>query len=159
MARGRPPKPDAIKKLTGTLQKCRINKDQPIIAGDLSTIEPPAYLSESAKELWREALEMAPPDLLKTVDACVFETWVHHYALIRQLRKEIACEGLTVPTSDGGCKKNPKAALLLDLELIALRCCSEMGFTPASRSKVKITPKEAEHTETAISLISKRLKK
>lgn len=159
MARGRPPKPDTIKKLTGTLRPHRVNNDQPKIAGDLCTIEPPDYLTDAAKSLWREMIVMAPAELLKTVDVGVFETYVHHYALIRQLRQELAAEGYTVPTSEGGCKKNPKASLLIDLENVMLRCCSEMGFTPSSRSRVKVTPKEPEPTQSAISIISQKLKK
>ena len=59
---GRKPLPVAVKKIKGTLQKCRTNPHEPRPGGRLG--EPPEYMSDIAKEAWIYAVEKAPPGLL-----------------------------------------------------------------------------------------------
>ena len=51
---GRKPLPTAIKKLKGTLQKCRTNPHEPQPEGDL--VDPPEYTADGAKQAWRNAI-------------------------------------------------------------------------------------------------------
>ena len=70
---GRKPLPTAIKKLKGTLQKCRTNPHEPQPAGDL--VDPPEYMADGAKQAWRYAIESAPEHLLRRLDMSVLEVW------------------------------------------------------------------------------------
>lgn len=56
---GRKPLPVAVKKIKGTLQKRSTNPHEPRPGGLLG--EPPEYMSDIAKETWRNALKNAPP--------------------------------------------------------------------------------------------------
>ena len=66
---GRKPLPVAVKKIKGTLQKCRTNPNEPRPRGKLG--DPPEYMSDIAKEAWTYAVENAPPGLLSSLDAAV----------------------------------------------------------------------------------------
>lgn len=55
---GRKLLPVAIKKIKGTLQKCRINPSEPKPVGKLCM--PPEYMSETAKEAWDYAVAKEP---------------------------------------------------------------------------------------------------
>ena len=68
---GRKPLPVAVKKIKGTLQKCRTNPNEPRPMGKLG--DPPEYMSDIAKEAWTYAVENAPPGLLSSLDAAVLE--------------------------------------------------------------------------------------
>ena len=54
------PKPTAVKKLQGTLYKKRLNTQEPTDLIDASQMEPPDYLSEKAKEMWRFSVMQLP---------------------------------------------------------------------------------------------------
>ena len=66
MMPGRKPLPVAVKKIRGTLQKCRTNPREPKPTGTLST--PPEYMSDAAKQAWQYAVENSPPGLLSALD-------------------------------------------------------------------------------------------
>jgi hypothetical protein len=72
---GRKPLPVAVKKIKGTLQKCRTNPNEPRPMGKLG--DPPEYMSDIAKEAWTYAVENAPPGLLSSLDAAVLERWAN----------------------------------------------------------------------------------
>jgi phage terminase small subunit len=70
---GRKPLPTAVKKIRGTLQKCRTNLREPQPQGDL--VDPPDYMAEGAKQAWRYVIESAPAHLLRRLDMSVLEVW------------------------------------------------------------------------------------
>ncbi len=72
---GRKPLPVEVKKIKGTLQKCRTNPRAPKPSGMLST--PPDYMSVSAKEAWNYAVTNSPPGLLSALDGAVLERWAN----------------------------------------------------------------------------------
>lgn len=133
---GRPRKPTALKKLQGTLQKCRTNPDEPIPQIDLKNIVAPDYLTDSAKEIWTFALQAAPEGMLSSLDFGIFAQWVVCFDQFIQLSACIKEQGTFTKDGDGNIKVSDilhhitkTAAILRGLE-------NELGFTPASRSKV-----------------------
>lgn len=133
---GRPRKPTALKKLQGTLQKCRTNPDEPIPQIDLKSIVAPDYLTDSAKEIWTFALQAAPEGMLSSLDFGIFAQWVVCFDQFIQLSDCIKEQGTFTKDGDGNIKVSDilhhitkTAAILRGLE-------NELGFTPASRSKV-----------------------
>lgn len=133
---GRPRKPTALKKLQGTLQKCRTNPDEPIPQIDLKSIVAPDYLTDSAKEIWTFALQAAPEGMLSSLDFGIFVQWVVCFDQFIQLSACIKEQGTFTKDGDGNIKVSDilhhitkTAAILRGLE-------NELGFTPASRSKV-----------------------
>ena len=97
---GRKPLPTAIKKLKGTLQKCRTNPHEPQPAGDL--VDPPEYMADGAKQAWRYAIESAPEHLLRRLDMSVLEVWSCAADLYRKAQIGIIKTGLLIKAPNTG---------------------------------------------------------
>ncbi len=138
---GRKPLPVAIKKLKGTLQPCRTNPHEPRPQGVLS--EAPEYMSDAAKEMWTYAVQNAPPGLLSSLDASVLERWANCAGLYREALSKInraGVAGMIVKTPSGILRRSPLMDVIRDLAQEMKGYEAEMGFTPASRSKVRVSP-------------------
>lgn len=139
----RPRKPTAIKKLQGTLQPCRTNFNEPVPEHALKTVLPPDYLSSKAKELWSFALDQAPEEMLTTLDFSVFACWADTMAKILDCEETLNREGLSFTDPDTGISKpHPMLRMQNELKTILRMYLTELGFTPASRSKVSISKKK-----------------
>jgi phage terminase small subunit len=126
--RGRKPKPTLFKDLHGSEQPR--NPFEPRPSGDL--VEPPAHFNEDQREIWEQALAAVPPGLLKRVDFSVLEVWTVALSLQRRAVVELARhEQLGVPAA------KPLLATVARQAQILLKCVSEMGFSPASRPRVR----------------------
>ena len=136
---GRKPLPVAVKKIKGTLQKCRTNAHEPKPVGQLGL--PPEYMSEVAKEAWTYAVENAPPGLLSSLDAAVLERWANCAGMYREVLAKINRAGVSamiVKTPSGILRRSPLMDVVRDLANEMKGYEAEMGFTPASRSKVRV---------------------
>ena len=138
---GRKPLPTAVKKLKGTLQKCRTNPREPVPEGDL--VEPPEYMSEGAKSAWRYALDCAPPHLLRRLDMSVLEVWACAADLYRKAQTGLNKTGMLIKMPNTGVPMpSPYLAIANKQAQIMMRAAAEMGFTPASRSRVTMPEDE-----------------
>ena len=138
---GRKPLPTTVKKIRGTLQKCRTNLNEPKPQGEL--VDPPDYMAEGAKSAWRYALQCAPPNLLKRLDMSVLEVWACAADLYRKAQSGINKTGLLVKAPNTGVPmQSPYLAIANKQAQIMTKAATEMGFTPASRSRVSL-PMEA----------------
>lgn len=135
---GRPRKPTALKKLQGTLQRCRTPTAEPKPAGELKTVLPPDYLTESAKAIWTYALDQAPEGMLTTLDFAVFSRWVVLYDQFIVVSAAIKREGTIQEAEDGSLAVNPMLRALNQTAATLRQLETELGFTPASRSKVSL---------------------
>ena len=134
---GRKPLPTQVKQIKGTLQPCRTNYHEPIPEGLL--VEPPDYRPEGAKAAWRYALECAPPPLLRKLDMSVLEIWACAADLYRQAQAGIGKTGLLVKAPHSGVPmQSPYLAIANKQAQIMTKAAIEMGFTPASRSRISI---------------------
>lgn len=112
--RGRKPKPKALKILEGA-QKCRINQDEPVYPS-AGAPEPPAWLGEHGKELWRTLYPLLnSAGVLSAADLPAFEQLCDEYHAIRQ-----------DPTEDKARDRYRKLLV-------------EFGMTPSSRSRLKVS--------------------
>lgn len=145
---GRPRKPTAIKRLQGTLQKCRMPKDEPLPEGDLKLSAPPDYLTDTAKNIWSYALDQAPPGLLTNLDLAVFSRWVVLYDQFLQLSAALKKDGTVQESEDGTLTVNPMIRAI-NLTAQTLRGIeTELGFTPASRTRISVKRTTAEPVNT-----------
>lgn len=140
---GRKPLPVAVKKIKGTLQKCRTNPREPKPAGMLCT--PPEYMSDTAKEAWNYAVANSPPGLLSALDGAVLERWANCSGMYREALAKInrsGVSGMLIKTPTGILRRSPLMDVIRDLALEMRGYESEMGFSPASRSRISM-PAEA----------------
>lgn len=133
---GRPRKPTALKRLQGTLQKCRTNPHEPIPEVDLKCVPPPDYLTESAKEIWNFSLQAAPQKMLSSLDYGIFTEWVVCFDQFVKLSACIKEQGTFTKDGDGNVKVSDLLHHITKTAGILRGLQNELGFTPASRSKV-----------------------
>lgn len=134
--RGRKPKPTVLKELHGNPGRRPLPKGEPIAQGAL--MEPPAWLSEDAKEGWRYALKHAPAGLLRKIDAGVLAVWVVAESLHRQAtQKQDAIGGLVYkPKGSEVHLQSPYLAIINKQAMILLKAASELGFSPVARPRI-----------------------
>jgi P27 family predicted phage terminase small subunit len=137
MPRGRKPKPTHIRLVEGNAGKRPINGKEPQPRGNL--YDPPHWFSETQRAGWAYAIDSAPPGLLKRVDRSALVTWVVAEDLHRQAAELLGTsKAVLIKTPNGMPVQSPYIGIINKQALVMLKAASEMGFTPASRSRVKV---------------------
>lgn len=134
--RGRKPKPAYLRVLDGNAGHRPGNPEAPRPVGDL--LEPPSELTLSQQRIWREAIEAAPPGMLKKLDQSVFRHWVLAVDYVEQLRGKIATLGMIIKGPNGSAIVNPLLREMRGQAALARQHASEMGFSPTARQRVKV---------------------
>lgn len=139
---GRKPKPTVIKAMTGNPGHRALNADEPIPENDLDE-EPPAHFSEAQGVVWREVLAEAPIGMLKTLDRAILEAYCINVALIEEMNNKIQQSGTLARGALGNPVVSPYVRIMTTATQMVIKCASELGFTPSSRSRIKVDkPKE-----------------
>lgn len=149
MPGGRPRKPDAEKAAKGTLQPCRSLEKLAKTSTPELTDTPPVGLTKEARLAWKAAISNAPKGLLVATDFTVLKRWARNYALYRKLAKAVDHDGtlMEITKEDGSIelKQHPNVKSLISVQQVLAACERELGFTPASRARVR--PAQAEEEE------------
>ena len=124
--------PTAIKELKGTLRPCRVKKNEPKPQGELIATKPPKELSKRAKELWKYALEQMPPHIITAVDGALFARWCMLQDQFLDVAKVVQAGNLL--DDKGNISGALRAELQINSSIITIE--KELGFTPASRTKI-----------------------
>lgn len=124
--------PTAIKELKGTLRPCRVKKNEPKPQGELIATKPPKTLSKRGQELWKYALEQMPPHVITAVDGALFERWCTLQDQFLDVAKVVQAGNLL--DENGSMSGALRAELQLNSSIITIE--KELGFTPASRTKI-----------------------
>ena len=124
--------PTAIKEMKGTLRPCRVKKNEPKPQGELIATKPPKTLSKRGQELWKYALEQMPPHVITAVDGALFERWCTLQDQFLDVAKVVQAGNLL--DENGGMSGALRAELQLNSSIITIE--KELGFTPASRTKI-----------------------
>lgn len=140
--RGRKPRPSYLRALDGTAAKAKhARPDEPQPEAELKV--PPHWLTERQKDLWRCALASVPDGLLRELDSSVFTVWVVACDLHREASEKVATLGQLVRSPVQGVPMpNPYLATVNKQAMIMLKAAAEMGFTPSSRTRVKVSRKK-----------------
>lgn len=136
---GRKPKPDHLKVLSGTAQKCRMNPDAP--AANVGTAEAPAWLSSRAAEIFDQitatllGMGIASPD-----DQAALAMLASRLEEVELMTAAIEDGGRVYETvGQGGAtmiRARPEVGMRNEAMRHAQSLLSEFGLTPAARSKV-----------------------
>ena len=101
--------------------------------------DPPPHLSAKQQNIWRYAMQHAPDGLLRSLDAAIFESWVVAHSLHRDATEQINKFGPLVKMPGSSQPQvNPWLSILNKQARIMAQAAAEMGFTPSSRSRVKL---------------------
>lgn len=151
--RGRKPIPTLLKAIAGNPGGRAFRTDELIPAGDLDAV--PADLSPSQQRIWREAVENAPPGLLKQLDGSLLRIWVVACDIHREASEHVSKHGLIVKSPTKGVPmQNPYLAIVNRQAGIMIKAASEMGFSPSSRGRV--SPAQKSRTGNRFSNNGKR---
>ena len=142
---GRRPKPTEIKRLQGTLERSRMNTNEPKPL--LEVPMAPDWLPDEVKGIFNEmALHFADMRVLSKADGKALELLADAYFEYRQARQFIYENGSTYesPTKDGGkiIRAYPQVNIASDAFKRVRAMLIEFGATPAARSKVEAIPEE-----------------
>lgn len=138
--RGRKPKPSYLRVLDGNAGRRPENPDEPKPVGDLEEQAPPEWMTEDQKAGWRYAMQHSPPGLLKKLDRSIMTGWVVAESLHAKAAQEVARLGILLKAKSGIPYQNPYLAVLNKQAALMFKAAAEMGFTPSSRSRVKVEP-------------------
>jgi phage terminase small subunit len=147
--KGRPPKPTALHRLQGTLhaRHKRSRADEPMPEGDLGP-DPPPGLTPSQANGWRYAVDHMPVGVLKMIDRGVLLIWVeaedrHRIAMEMQAKLDQDASLKLLIRTPSGLAPSPYNDILDKCAKTMIRAASELGFSPASRTRVKAPPQPA----------------
>ena len=150
---GPPPKPTHLKLITGNPGKRPLNKHEPQPRRE-RVPSPPVELCEDAKIEWRRiARELHRLGLLTFVDrgalavSCqAYGRWIAaERALARMAERDQLTYALMIKTTNGNAIQNPLVSTANKAMIAYMRCASEFGMTPASRTRIS-TPQGADMT-------------
>ena len=94
--------------------------------------KPPKTLSKRGQELWKYALEQMPPHVITAVDGALFERWCTLQDQFLDVAKVVQAGNLL--DENGNMSGALRAELQLNSSIITIE--KELGFTPASRTKI-----------------------
>ena len=135
-ARGPRKKPTVLEELQGRPGKRKINRLEPKPRGNL--FDAPRWMSKDQRAEWRYIVENSVPGLLTSVDRANLTAYVVATCLHRAAAKEIGkLKSLTVAVGAAGAlQQHPALQIVNRQALIMIKAAAEMGFTPASRTRV-----------------------
>jgi len=136
--RGPKKKPTVLNELHGRPGHGKINRREPKPGGNLHT--PPSWMSKEQKAEWTKIVGNCVPGLLTSVDESNLTTFVVAVCLHRAAAITLGrLKDLAVPVGpNGAIQQHPALQVVNRQALIILKAAAEMGFTPASRTRIQV---------------------
>lgn len=141
---GRPKKPDRLKVLQGTFQRCRSNPLEPIPAGGAPSC--PAWLDPEARAVWKRTVAaLAGTGLLTKADGAILTQYAMSVAIYERAAKEFSENPmLTVTTfsaNGSGEEQNPLLVIMRQYAVVIRPMIAALGLSPLDRPKLQAPPK------------------
>jgi P27 family predicted phage terminase small subunit len=133
---GRRPKPTPLKLLAG-VRASRINHAEPVIPAGAP--EAPEGLDAVARaEFARMSALLAPVGVLTRADAPTLALYASAYSRWVEAERRVRETGLVLKTKNG-LVSNPYVRVARDASHVMLKILIELGCTPSSRSRVRVS--------------------
>ena len=132
---GRKRLPTKLKIIKGTAEKRRLNENEPNPATCIPT--PPTYLDSTALKEWqRITIELDKLGLISEIDRAILSLYCSNYSRLLKYEAIVKIEGEVIETASGVRKINPALQIINICSGQIYKYLSELGMSPASRSKV-----------------------
>jgi P27 family predicted phage terminase small subunit len=123
-----------VHQLQASYQPYRHDKRaiEPVAPGDLAQCQPPDWMNDQQRAIWRDLLARAPIGILHAIDLELFAAYV----------ELVDCYQMAVRTQnelrilDAQGALSPYRRVIKDCFSQMVRLQSEMGFTPAARTRL-----------------------
>lgn len=152
MARGRPPKPTALKVIQGNAGKRKLDKNAPAPDALTQVPDPPAWLGEIAASIWRQVAPwLVQSKILTDTDLHNLELFAMAYQRWREAEDDVTRNGIVVM----GAKqeiKNPACTVANESARRISTFGAALGLDPATRARLK-PGGETEETNPFLSLV------
>ena len=137
MTQGRKPKPTWLKIVSGKPGHRALNENEPALARDLAGMQPPAWFSPEQSAEWFRVLEDIP--YLKSADRAMLVPYCVAVVAHAEAAQKVALYGAMIKSPVTGVPmQSPYMAIMNKQAAIARSFGSEMGLSPASRSRVSV---------------------
>lgn len=137
MARGRPPKPTALKLVQGNPGKRALNKNAPSPDALIDVPEPPEWFGEIAALIWKQVAPwLVTAKILTGTDMHNLEAFCMAYQRWREAQEDITKNGIIVM----GAKqeiKNPACTVVNESLRQMASFGSSLGLDPSARARIK----------------------
>ena len=137
MARGRPPKPTALKVIQGNPGKRALNKNAPTPDALAKVPAPPDWLGPVAASIWRQVAPwLVQSKILTDTDLHNLELFAMAYQRWREAEDDVTRNGIVVQ----GAKqkiKNPACTVLNETARRISTFGAALGLDPAARARLK----------------------
>jgi len=141
---GPKPKPTTIKKNTGNPGRRPLPKNEPVLERPARMPAAPAILTDVGKKHWRTmGKKLFKVGLLTEIDLDAFAAYCQHYETWHEATRNIKKHGMLIKAQSGFPMLSPYYTIQAKESAAMLRCLTEFGMTPSSRTRVEI-PKEPE---------------
>lgn len=152
MARGRPPKPAALKVIQGNPGKRKLDKNAPAPDVLAQVPDPPAWLGPIAASIWRQVAPwLVQARILTDTDLHNLELFAMAYQRWREAEDDVTRNGIVVM----GAKqeiKNPACTVANESARRISTFGAALGLDPAARARLK-PGGEAEEDNPFLSLV------
>ena len=136
--RGPAPTPRVIDVARGNPGKKKLKtRRDPVLPG-ASLANPPAWLVPLALDEWRRIAGCIPDQLVSGVDLQALAGYCDAYAEWREAAEAVGREGMLTTTPGGHVQPSPYTTIRRNARAAMLRLAQDLGFTPASRTRVSV---------------------
>jgi P27 family predicted phage terminase small subunit len=94
------------------------------------------------------APELEAIGLLTSIDTQAFAVYCESYAELIEAEELLRSSGRTQTTKDGFMRKSPWLAIRDEAHKRMMQIGGQFGFSPASRTRIEVKPKEADNDKT-----------
>jgi P27 family predicted phage terminase small subunit len=130
-----------LKLLAGNPGHRPLPVDEPEPDGDL--FEAPDHLTDRQKQIWAKCIHDAPAGLLKKLDTNVLERFCAAKETWEDANRRVGETGSVVnQPGGGGFMRNPFLNVRIDMAKEMRQAADELGFSPAARTRVKVSGKK-----------------
>lgn len=132
--RGPAPTPTAVKLMHGETRPSRVNRDEPVPGGVISTTAPTG-MSDEGRSVWRRIVrEFAKTDVLRAADSDVLRIYCETVGRYEKASQLLDQSGpLVRGARHGELVKNPLHQIVRDNAVLIRQLAGELGLTPAAR--------------------------
>ena len=138
---GRPPKPAALKRLTGNPGKRPIREEARVTV-PAKVPYPPRFLNAEGRAEWRRVIKLLiKAGLYSELDRTILAIYCSEYGAWRDAMDYLEAQGKVLTTNKGYQYTNPWQTIAERARTAAQSALQQFGLSPSSRSKV--SPREA----------------
>lgn len=131
--RGRKPKPNAEKKLSGSKHE---NKN-PVEFDSIENVDAPEWMPELARQMWETVCpHLCKKKVLAVTDLHNLEAFCMAYSNWRDANEEIRTKGLVITGATGGPIKNPACTIANETMRQMALFGGNLGLDPAARGRL-----------------------